>query len=74
VSKINILFRRWLVEAYGENYKYVVRNNLPILLEAFAAGYKKASFETAKEINALGDTTEEVPDAHEGDGREGQPL
>lgn len=39
MKKAIILFEKWLVSAYGKDYKYVVRNNLPILREAFLAGY-----------------------------------
>ena len=73
MSKMNILFKRWLVKAYGPDYKYVVRNNLPSLQEAFVAGYKISS-DPAEEINTLGDSPEEITAAHERDGRERQTL
>lgn len=73
MSKMNILFRRWLTKAYGPDYQYVVRNNLPILREAFIAGHE-ISLDLAEEINALGDSPEEVSAAHECDGRERKSL
>lgn len=73
MSKMNILFKRWLVKAYGPDYKYVVRNNLPILRDAFIAGYETSS-NLSKEINALGDSPEEIRTTHEGDCHERQTL
>lgn len=73
MSKMNILFKRWLTKAYGPDYQYVVRNNMPILRDAFIAGYE-ASSDLAEEINALGDAPEEISAAHERDGRERQAF
>jgi hypothetical protein len=66
MSKMNILFKRWLVKAYGPDHKYVVRNNLPILREAFIAGYE-TSPDLPEEINALGDPPEKICTTHERD-------
>lgn len=50
--KIEEILEKWLKKNYGEDYKYIVTNNMPILKEAFLAGYHQA-IDDRKKIDGI---------------------